>query len=136
MKCVTRNRAFINRQRPIVVDAASAVAHRYPREDDVSVNANYSAMVAAINNRGLGTRPDHLQADADGEILPVSRGRNQDGIARVGEGNGLPDGFAGGLGRLSVVVVTAVHSIDVPRVAGQGGWSETADLRCRGQYQQ
>jgi len=84
-------------------------------DDDLAVDAS------AINNRCLRTGTDNLQVEGDEETLVIGRGGDEDDITRQGEGNSIRDGFAGVLGRPAVVVVTAVHSIDIPFAAGHGG---------------
>jgi len=116
--------AVVDRQRAGIPDAAAiAVSDRqfWERHSPVG-NRDYRASLVAVNNRRCRTGAYDLQADFNGEILGVDRWGHHDGVTRRTQRDGMPNGLAGGLGRLAVVVVVAVHAIHIPRVAGQSGW--------------
>ena len=81
-------------------------------------NVYHRAVLSSINNRRAGGGTDNPQADADGEILCVGSGGDDDRIARGRKRDGVPDGLASGLGCLAVVAVVSVHPIHVPCVTG------------------
>jgi hypothetical protein len=77
-------------------------------------------VASVFNNRRRGIGADNLQTKADGKsfVEVVGRSGDLDGITGVSQRDCMPDGLAGGLGRLAVVVVTAVYPIDIPCAAG------------------
>ena len=133
---IPRDDAVENRQgAEAVVDATAAVyqssgtaeGHPGKRDRNSGFGANDSGLVllaSGVNDRCLRTGTDNVQGVRDEYALVICRGGNDDGITWQGERNRIRNSFAGVLARAAVVVITAVHSIDMPR-AGQGGWNES-----------
>src|SRR5215472_13226821 len=94
-------------------------------------NCDHDASASAVNDCCRCSGTDHIQANSDGETFGINSCGNPDGIAGSSQGDGVADGFAGGCGRLAVVVVTASCAVDIPSGAGKGRWSQEEKQRHR-----
>ena len=82
-------------------------------------NCDHGCNASSINDccRVAGTEKG--QADADGEILCIGRGGDNDGIAGRSQRDRMPDGLAGGCSRAGGTLIPPVWS----RRCEDGLWS-------------
>ena len=115
--------AIVDRQRPFVFneDAApivlrSAVANSHIRKDHPRKRRNpeHTPSAPAIDDGCAGIGANNVQRERNADVLGIGRCGNPDEIAPRTKRNCVPDSFAGSLGRLAVVVVIPVHSVDIP----------------------